>query len=87
MEEEDSTDPSVELDMIDHDNLNEQMDQLIDIVSKFKSTDSMEELDDDYLIEMINVLERALFTAVGIIYSRGQTFGDGGDCDHDEEDE
>lgn len=73
--------------IIDYDALNHGMEELIDVVSKFKSVDDMSEVSDDELIEMVNALQMTLFTAVGILYSRGQLWTTE-DCDHfDDEDD
>lgn len=72
--------------MLDYDALNHGMDELIDVVSRFKSVDDMSEVDDDELINMVNALQMTLFTAVGILYGRGQLWTIE-DCDHDEDDE
>lgn len=74
----------ISIHMLDYDALKVGMNELIDVVSKFNSVDDMSEIDDEELIDMVNSLQMTLFTAVGILYGRGQLFQD---CNHDEEED
>lgn len=76
----------IDIDRMDYENLDEGVNRLIDIISQFKSADSMNEIDDDQLIEFVNSLQMTLFTAVSILYNRGQMWTDE-DCDHEHPDE
>lgn len=74
---------AIDLELLDYECLDLGMTDLIDVVSRFKSVDTMSEIDDEELVNMINALQQTLFTAIGILYSRGQMWHPGDEEDDD----
>lgn len=87
MEEFDADDEKFfdKLQAADLKSIDKAMNKLIDSVSKFKSVETLEELEPDDFVNMLYALEHSHFVVSGVMYTYGLNVYE--DCDHDHDDE